>query len=100
MLGGLDEERKDEEVKGVKDDEGISRNHSLAIKYDWENKWLKGDEYHHILTHADLYMKALKFEKYPPKTHPATTYASPISILMVNYFRRKSILRRRTFCRF
>jgi len=49
-------------------------------KYNWENKWLKGDEYYHILTHADQYIKTLNFGKYPPKTHPPTTYTSPISM--------------------
>jgi hypothetical protein len=85
MLGGSNGEKNDEEVKDVGGEEGISEEQSLAIKYDWENKWLKGDEYHHILIHADIYMKALKFEKYPPKTHPVTTYASPISISVNNF---------------
>eukprot|EP00826_Nyctotherus_ovalis_P062520 TRINITY_DN9056_c0_g1_i13.p1 TRINITY_DN9056_c0_g1~~TRINITY_DN9056_c0_g1_i13.p1 ORF type:complete len:280 (+),score=-15.15 TRINITY_DN9056_c0_g1_i13:73-912(+) len=42
---------------------------------------LKGDEYYHILTHAELYIKAFNFGKYPPKMHPPTTYSNPISTL-------------------
>jgi len=52
---------------------------SQAIKYDWENRWLKGDEYYHILVHADLYIKSFKFAKYPPKVHPIETYTEPKS---------------------
>lgn len=51
-----------------------------AIKFDWEDRWLKGDEYYHILTNADLYIKSFKFAKYPPKVHPIETYIEPKSI--------------------
>jgi len=51
--------------------------HGLIL-YDWKNKWLKGEEYYHILTHADLYCSALSFKKYAPKTHPPSTYTAPL----------------------
>eukprot|EP00826_Nyctotherus_ovalis_P016242 TRINITY_DN1468_c0_g1_i10.p2 TRINITY_DN1468_c0_g1~~TRINITY_DN1468_c0_g1_i10.p2 ORF type:complete len:110 (-),score=10.39 TRINITY_DN1468_c0_g1_i10:724-1053(-) len=49
-----------------------------AVKFDWESKWLKGEEYRHILTHADLYSKAFHLKRYPLKTHPPTTYSEPV----------------------
>jgi len=47
------------------------------IKFDWENKWLNGEEYKYMLTHADLYSKAFNLKTYPHKTHPSTTYTEP-----------------------
>lgn len=52
---------------------------SNTIQFDWDNKWLKGDEYYHILTNAELYIKIFNFGKYPMKTHPSTTYSNPTS---------------------
>lgn len=64
-----------------------------ALKFDWENKWLKGEEYYYILTHADLYIKTHNFGKYPLKTHPHTTYSNPISICKVISFRWQHVFR-------
>eukprot|EP00826_Nyctotherus_ovalis_P016245 TRINITY_DN1468_c0_g1_i5.p1 TRINITY_DN1468_c0_g1~~TRINITY_DN1468_c0_g1_i5.p1 ORF type:complete len:110 (-),score=22.09 TRINITY_DN1468_c0_g1_i5:440-769(-) len=55
-----------------------------AVEFDWGNKWLKGDEYYHILTHADLYIRSFNLAKYPPKTHPITTYNNPKSTFALN----------------
>jgi len=54
-----------------------------AKKFEWCDKWLKGEEYYHILTHADLYSKVYNLKKYPPKTHPPSTYTNPTSIFFV-----------------
>lgn len=48
-----------------------------AIKFDWENKWLKGEEYAHILTNLDLYCKAFNLSKLSAKTHPPSIYTEP-----------------------
>lgn len=56
-----------------------SAEQSHAIEFDWRNKWLKGNEYHHILTHAELYIRVYEFGKYPMKAHPSSTYSNPIS---------------------
>lgn len=48
------------------------------VKFDWESKWLKGEEYRYILTHADLYSRAFHLKRYPLKTHPPTTYSEPV----------------------
>ena len=50
-----------------------------AVKFDWCDKWLKGEEYYQILTHTELYSKVYSFKKYPPKAHPQTTYTNPTS---------------------
>lgn len=75
MLDGP-EENKEAQQNATTEDQ------SQVVKYNWENKWLKGDEYYHILTHAELYIKTFNFGKYPPKTHPPTTYSNPISTLL------------------
>ncbi len=48
-----------------------------AVPFDWKNKWLKGDEYYHILMNAEQYASTFAFEKFPPKTHPPSTYTGP-----------------------
>lgn len=68
-----------------------------TVKFDWPNKWLKGDEYFHILSHADSYIKEFKFGTYPSKTHPFTTYTDPISIGWYKC-RWRYVLCRRAFC--
>jgi len=66
-----------------------------AIKFDWNNKWLKGitsielkcfaqngllgDEYAYILKNINTYCKKFNFSKYPNKTHPSSIYTEPQS---------------------
>lgn len=57
-----------------------------AINFDWANKWLKGDEYYHILANAALYCSTYEFEVFPSKTHPKSTYEDPKS----KHFRSKN----------
>jgi len=71
------EEQKEFSLKGELSVDFISK--SSVIKFDWENKWLKGCEYYHILTNADLYINLYNFEKYEIKTHPDAIYSNPIS---------------------
>lgn len=52
---------------------------SKAVKFDWNNRWLNGEEYSHILLNAELYMTVHSFQKYPQKTHPQSTYLNPES---------------------
>ena len=83
MMAGSDEDDKEkEELKKLPQDKGLVKKAipgSGLVKFDWNNKWLKGDEYHYILTHANLYIQELHFGKYPPKTHPISIYTAPIS---------------------
>lgn len=48
-----------------------------AVKFDWENKWLKGEEYSHILNNIDLYCKVFNLSKLGTKTHPPSIYTEP-----------------------
>ena len=48
-------------------------------KFEWEARWLKGEEYYYILNHINLYTEQLNIQKYPKKSHPAEIYLSPIN---------------------
>ncbi|CAG9312961.1 unnamed protein product [Blepharisma stoltei] len=52
-------------------------NNSEAIEFDWESKWLKGEEYSYILTHKDTYCEKYGMKKYASKTHPQSIYIQP-----------------------
>ena len=77
------------------DHTSLDQNHNQLIMYDWVNKWLKGDEYSHILLNADLYCDQCDFKKYPAKTHPKNIYLSPISTCIIRW---SHILCQRTNC--
>ena len=47
--------------------------------FDWEKRWLKGDEYAFILENVDAYCSAFGFRKYPAKMHPLDIYEEPKS---------------------
>ena len=49
------------------------------LNFDWENRWLKGHEYAHILQNSEAYASNYDFRFYPAKTHPKNIYLSPIS---------------------
>lgn len=50
-----------------------------VLKFDWESKWLKGEEYFYILANMDKYRKALNLKIYEQKTHPESIYVGPQS---------------------
>ncbi len=52
---------------------------TTPIRFDWEDKWLKGEEYEHILRNLDSYVKAFELDKFQPKMHPECIYQKPIS---------------------
>jgi hypothetical protein len=58
---------------------GILPDHHEIMKFDWENKWLKGEEYAHILNNLDIYCKDYNLVKFPAKTHPSSIYTEPQS---------------------
>jgi len=47
------------------------------IKFDWENRWLKGEEYAHLLNHRRAYERAFGMIEFTPKTHPESIYNDP-----------------------
>ena len=49
------------------------------LRFDWENKWLRGDQYAHMLNHIDAYCAAFGMEKLGEKQHPENIYTQPES---------------------
>lgn len=49
------------------------------LRFDWENKWLRGDQYAHMLHNLDNYMRVFGMEKLAEKQHPENIYTQPIS---------------------
>jgi hypothetical protein len=52
---------------------------SLPIRFDWENKWLRGDQYAFMLNHIDAYKTTFGMPKLGPKQHPENIYVQPES---------------------
>ena len=55
------------------------------IRFDWENRWLKGEEYAHILERMDRYCEAFSLKRFEPKTHPQSIYNAPESRCRMDY---------------
>lgn len=57
----------------------------VPIQLDWQNRWLKGDEYAHILNRIDKYCDVFDLKRFNQKTHPESIYIKPESktILMI-----------------
>lgn len=44
------------------------------IRFDWQHRWLKGEEYAHIIKYMDSYCDTFSIDKFTPKTHPECIY--------------------------
>ena len=55
------------------------------LKFDWEDKWLKGEEYLYVLANLNLYRQALKVSTFELKSHPDSIYTEPQSKWSSNY---------------
>lgn len=53
-----------------------------VVKFDWENRWLKGEEYFYILANMEQYIKQMGIEKFGVKKHPESIYIEPINGLL------------------
>lgn len=53
--------------------------HSKPLRFDWENKWLRGDQYAHMLNNIDAYREAFGMHKMAEKQHPENIYLEPLS---------------------
>ena len=53
-----------------------------VVKFDWENRWLKGEEYFYILANMEQYVKQMSLEKFGIKRHPESIYVEPINGLL------------------
>ena len=49
------------------------------IRFDWENKWLRGDQYAHMLFNMSAYAATFNMEVLKEKTHPQNIYLKPES---------------------
>jgi hypothetical protein len=47
---------------------------SKPIRFDWENKWLRGDQYAHMLYNLDNYSQVFGMQKLSEKQHPENIY--------------------------
>ena len=52
---------------------------TTPLRFDWENKWLRGDQYAHMLNNIDGYVKAFGMRKMGEKQHPENIYLQPES---------------------
>lgn len=58
----------------------VHLNTSRPLRFDWENKWLRGDQYAHMLNNIDGYCKVFTgMEKLAEKQHPENIYLEPTS---------------------
>jgi hypothetical protein len=53
------------------------------VSFDWSNKWLKGEEYFHILSNIDRYCDTFDLKKFQNKTHPPCIYTEPESNILI-----------------
>lgn len=51
----------------------------MPIRFDWENKWLRGDQYAHMLYNLDNYSQVFGMQKLAEKQHPENIYIQPES---------------------
>lgn len=49
------------------------------VEFDWDNKWLKGEEYAHMLNHIDKYCQFFHLIKVPSRCHPYDIYKKPMN---------------------
>lgn len=50
---------------------------TAAVRFDWETKWLKGEEYAFMLRHVSKYERDFGMQVYPSRTHPSAIYSDP-----------------------
>jgi hypothetical protein len=47
------------------------------VKFDWKDKWLKGEEYLYMLANQARYAEALNIPIFELKMHPDSIYTAP-----------------------
>lgn len=47
------------------------------LKFDWDKRWLRGEEYFYILANMQKYIKAFGLETFTMKSHPDSIYVEP-----------------------
>jgi hypothetical protein len=69
------------DARNVEDDDMIRSllRGNLPVRFDWENKWLRGDQYAHMLNNIDAYRATFGMPKLGEKQHPENIYVQPES---------------------
>lgn len=75
----MDNNHKFYDTRRMENDDLIKQLMSAGkpLRFDWENKWLRGDQYAHMLTHIDEYCATFNFQKFAQKQHPENIYIEP-----------------------
>ena len=55
---------------------------NIIRKFEWESRWLKGEEYSHILKNIQKYSEEFSFQVLGKKTHPLEIYQKPTNGLI------------------
>ena len=50
-----------------------------VVDFDFQGRWLKGEEYLYILANKDAYINAFNLQTYELKCHPESIYLGPES---------------------
>lgn len=69
------------DVRNMEDDDLLKKLlvSKKPLRFDWENKWLRGDQYAHMLKHIDGYCTVFNMHKLGEKQHPENIYVQPES---------------------
>jgi hypothetical protein len=83
--------------------QGTILQNQQPIRFDWDSRWLRGEEYAHILQNMDRYREAYGLKFFDQKTHPESIYTEPESnqkllfvfrtSLTINVYRWHDLLR-------
>lgn len=52
---------------------------NLPIRFDWENRWLRGDQYAYMLNNIEAYKTTFGMPRLGNKQHPENIYVKPES---------------------
>ena len=55
----------------------IESSDNQIVAFDWDNRWLKGEEYAHMLKNIEAYCEGYGMKKYPRRCHPDDIYLRP-----------------------
>ena len=55
----------------------IESSQSQMLAFDWDNRWLKGEEYAHMLKNTEGYCENYSMKKYSRRCHPDDIYLRP-----------------------
>jgi len=53
-----------------------------AVRFSWDESWLTGEEYGHILNNVEVYCGQFGLQKYGPRQHPLSIYQEPCNGLI------------------